>query len=204
MLRLIPKDTSFFSMFSVISDNLITGARMLVDLFANYQNVENRIGEIRRIERENDELTHEILTKLNQTFITPFDREDIHQLASKLDDVLDFIYASAVRLMMYRITNPPPAAGELASIILMQTQEVQKAVSLMQKNGNILAHCVEINRLENEADMVSQQAIARLFEGEKDPISLIKIKELLEFLERATDKAEDVANVLETVVLKNA
>lgn len=191
-------------MFSVISDNLITGARMLVDLFANYQNVENRIGEIRRIERENDELTHEILTKLNQTFITPFDREDIHQLASKLDDVLDFIYASAVRLMMYRITNPPPAAGELASIILMQTQEVQKAVSLMQKNGNILAHCVEINRLENEADMVSQQAIARLFEGEKDPISLIKIKELLEFLERATDKAEDVANVLETVVLKNA
>ena len=104
---------------------------------------------------------------------------------------------------MYRITAPPPAAGELARIILMQSQELQKAVSLMQKNGNILAHCVEINRLENEADLVSQRAIARLFECEKDPINLIKVKELLEFLERATDKAEDVANVLETVVLKN-
>ena len=105
--------------------------------------------------------------------------------------------------VMYRITAPPSVAGELAAIILKLCQELQKAVSLMQKNGNILAHCVEINRLENEADLVAQQAIAKLFEGEKDPINLIKIKELLEFLERATDKAEDVANVLETVVLKN-
>jgi predicted phosphate transport protein (TIGR00153 family) len=203
MIRLIPKDTSFFQMFSAMSDNLIAGARALVDLFADYQNVNQKIDEVRRIEREGDELTHAILTKLNQTFITPFDREDIHQLASKLDDVLDFINASGDRIVMYRITDPPPAAGELARIILMQSQELQKAVSLMQKNGNILAHCVEINRLENEADLVAQQAIARLFEYEKDPINLIKIKELLEFLERATDKAEDVANVLETVVLKN-
>jgi predicted phosphate transport protein (TIGR00153 family) len=203
MVRLIPKDTSFFQMFSAMSDNLIAGARALEDLFADYQDVARKIDEIHRIEREGDELTHAILTKLNQTFITPFDREDIHQLASKLDDVLDFINAAGARIVMYRITAPPPAAGELAKIILMQSQELQKAVSLMQKNGNILAHCVEINRLENEADMVAQQAIARLFEYEKDPINLIKVKELLEFLERATDKAEDVANVLETVVLKN-
>ena len=203
MVRLTPKDNSFFRMFSAMSDNLIAGARALVDLFANYEDVEKKIEEVRRIERDGDELTHAILTKLNQTFITPFDREDIHQLASKLDDVLDFINAAGARLVMYRITTPPPAAGELAKIILMQSQELQKAVSLMQKNGNILAHCVEINRLENEADLVSQQAIAKLFECEKDPINLIKIKELLEFLERATDKAEDVANVLETVVLKN-
>ncbi len=203
MVRLIPKDTSFFQMFSAMSDNLIAGARALVDLFADYRDVESRIDAVRRIEREGDELTHAILTKLNQTFITPFDREDIHQLASKLDDVLDFINASGARLVMYRIVDPPPAAGPLAKIILAQCQELQKAVSLMQKNGNILAHCVEINRLENEADMVSQQAIAKLFESEKDPITLIKVKELLEFLERATDKAEDVANVLETVVLKN-
>ena len=186
-----------------MSNNLIAGAQALTDLFAHYENVESKIEDIRRIEREGDELTHQILTKLNQTFITPFDREDIHQLASKLDDVLDFINASGARIAMYRITNPPPAAGELARLILMQCQELQKAVSLMQKDGNILSHCVEINRLENEADMVSQQAIARLFEYEKDPINLIKVKELLEFLERATDKAEDVANVLETVVLKN-
>jgi uncharacterized protein len=203
MVRLIPKDTSFFQMFSAMSDNLISGAQTLVDLFADYKDVDKKIEDIRRIERAGDELTHEILTKLNQTFITPFDREDIHQLASKLDDVLDFVNASGARLVMYRITAPPAAAGELARIILMQCQELQKAVSLMQKNGNILGHCVEINRLENEADMVSQQAIAKLFEYEKDPINLIKVKELLEFLERATDKAEDVANVLETVVLKN-
>jgi len=203
MVRLIPKDTSFFQMFSAMSDNLIAGARTLVDLFADYKDVDKKIDEVRRIEREGDELTHAILTKLNQTFITPFDREDIHQLASKLDDVLDFINASGARLVLYRITAPPPAAGDLAKIILMQSQELQKAVSLMQKNGNILSHCVEINRLENEADLISQQAIAKLFESEKDPINLIKVKELLEFLERATDKAEDVANVLETVVLKN-
>jgi len=203
MFSLIPRDNSFFAMFSAMSDNNIAGARALVHLFANYQDVEKQIEQIHRIERDGDELTHAILTKLNQTFITPFDREDIHELASKLDDVLDFINAAASRIAMYRISTPPPAAGELANIILMQSQELQKAVSLMQKNGNILSHCVEINRLENEADVVAQQAIAILFEHEKDPINLIKIKELLEFLERATDKAEDVANVLETVVLKN-
>jgi predicted phosphate transport protein (TIGR00153 family) len=203
MFRFIPKDNSFFAMFSAMSDNLIVGARTLVDLFANYHDVETKIAQIHRIERDGDELTHAILTRLNQTFITPFDREDIHELASKLDDVLDFINAASARLVMYRITTPPAAAGELATIILMQSQKLQEAVSLMQNNGNILAHCVEINRLENEADQISQHAIASLFEYEKDPINLIKIKELLEFLERATDKAEDVANVLETVVLKN-
>lgn len=203
MVQLIPKDTSFFRMFSAMSDNLILGARALTDLFADYRDVELKIDSIRKIEREGDELTHAILTKLNQTFITPFDREDIYQLASKLDDVLDFIHTATTRIQMYRITAPPPAAAELAKIILMQSEELQRAVSLMQKNGNILVHCVEINRLENEADNVAQQAIANLFEHEKDPITLIKIKELIEFLERATDKAEDVANVLESVVLKN-
>jgi predicted phosphate transport protein (TIGR00153 family) len=203
MVRLIPKDNSFFQMFSAMSDNVIAGARALADLFADYRDVKTKIEEVQRIEREGDELTHAILTKLNQTFITPFDREDIHQLASSLDDVLDFINAAGSRLVMYRITVPPPAAGELAKMILLQSVELHKAVSLLQKNGDILAHCVEINRLENEADQIAQQGIAELFDIEKDPINLIKIKELLEFLERATDKAEDAANVLETVVLKN-
>jgi predicted phosphate transport protein (TIGR00153 family) len=203
MVRLIPRDDSFFHMFSAMSDNVIAGAKALVDLFVNYQDVERKIEHIRQIEREGDELTHKVLTKLNQTFITPFDREDIHQLASKLDDVLDFINAACSRIAMYRITTPPVAAGVLARIILMQSEEMQKAVSLMHKNGNILVHCVEINRLENEADQVAEHGIAKLFDEEKDPINVIKHKELLEFLERATDKAEDVANVLETVVLKN-
>src|SRR5690348_15361827 len=199
MVHFIPRDTSFFQMFSDMSDNLIAGAQTLVDLFEKYDHVDQKIDRIRQIERQGDELTHGILTKLNQTFITPFDREDIHELASKLDDVLDFINTACARIAMYKITNPPPAAGQLARIILMQSQEMQKAVSLLKKNGNILAHCVEINRLENEADQVMQNAIARLFEGETNPINLIKGKELLEYLERATDKAEDVANVLETV-----
>jgi predicted phosphate transport protein (TIGR00153 family) len=204
MISIIPKDATFFRMFAEMSDNLIAGARILVDLFGNYRDVQQRIGELHRIEHAGDDLTHKILTRLNQTFITPLDREDIHQLAVSLDDVLDFIYAAGARLVMYRISSPPSAAGDLANIILLQCRELQSGVSLLQrKNGNVLAHCVEINRLENEADQVSQQAIAKLFDGEKDPITLLKTKELLEFLERATDKAEDVANVLETVVLKN-
>ncbi|MBZ5573156.1 MAG: DUF47 family protein [Acidobacteriia bacterium] len=204
MVRLIPRDTSFFSMFSEMSSNLIAGARTMVDLFADYRDVESKVEEIRRIEHVGDDLTHAILTKLNQTFITPLDREDIHRLASSFDDVLDFINAAGARIIMYHITKPPPAAGELAKIILLQSQELQKAVALLRKNGDMLAHCVEINRLENEADQISRYAIAKLFENEKDPITLIKTKELIEFLEMATDRAEDVADVLETVVLKNA
>jgi predicted phosphate transport protein (TIGR00153 family) len=191
-------------MFASMSSNLIAAARMLVDLFADYRDVETKIQEIRRIEHVGDEMTHSLMRKLNQTFITPFDREDIHALASSLDDVVDFINAACARIIMYRITNPPAEAGALARLILAQSEEVGKAVTHLQKSDAVLAHCVEINRLENEADQVSRVAIARLFEQEKDPINLIKIKELLEFLETATDKAEDVANVLETVVLKNA
>ena len=204
MVRLIPKDTSFFAMFSGMSNNLIAGARAMVDLFSDYRDLEMKVQEIRRIEHVGDEMTHAILRKLNQTFITPFDREDIHKLASSLDDVLDCLNAAGARIIMYRITVPPPEAAEIARLTLAQTQELEKAVSLLQKNGDVLGHCVEINRLENEADLVSRAAIARLFDQEKDPINLIKTKELIEILETATDRAEDVADVLETVVLKNA
>jgi predicted phosphate transport protein (TIGR00153 family) len=191
-------------MFAAMSNNLIDAARALVDLFADYRDVDAKIEEIRRIEHLGDEMTHSIMRKLNQTFITPFDREDIHTLASSLDDVVDFINAACARILMYRITDPPSEAGTLARLILAQAEELGKAVSNLQKSELVLARCVEINRLENEADQVSRVAIARLFEQETDPITLIKIKELLEFLETATDKAEDVADVLETVVLKNA
>ena len=204
MIRLIPKDTSFFEMFAAMSNNLIDAARALVDLFADYHNVEAKIEGIRQIEHRGDEMTHSIMRKLNQTFITPFDREDIHTLASSLDDVVDFINAACARIVMYRITDPPAEAGQLARLILAQCEELEKAVTNLQKSDDVLRHCVEINRLENEADQVSRVAIARLFEHETNPITLIKIKELLEFLETATDKAEDVADVLETVVLKNA
>jgi hypothetical protein len=204
MTPLIPRDNTFFDMFAQMSDNLIAGARAMVDLFADYRDVETKVSEIRRIERTGDEMTHAVLTKLNQTFITPFDREDIHQLASSLDDVLDFLNAAGARILMYRITNPPPVALDLSRLILLQAQELSRALPLLRKNGDILTHCVEINRIENEADVISRAAIGQLFDQEKDPITLIKNKELIEFLESATDRAEDVANVLETVVLKNS
>ena len=204
MVRFIPRDISFFSMFSEISNNLIGGARALVDLFDHYENIPEKIAEIKRIEHIGDDLTHTVLTKLNQTFITPFDREDILRLASSLDDVLDFMHAASDRIAMYKITDPPPAAAQLAKLILRQSEELGRAVAHLQKNGDVLAHCVEIKRIENEADGVSREAIGKLFDYDVDAIHLIKTKELLEVLERATDKAEDVANVLETVVLKNA
>jgi predicted phosphate transport protein (TIGR00153 family) len=149
-------------------------------------------------------MTHNIIRMLNQTFITPFDREDIHRLSSSLDDVLDFVNAAAVRMTLYRIINPPPAAADLATLIVTQAEELSKAVAVLEENQKVLDHCVEVNRLENEADRVSRKAIAELFEHEKDPIQLIKLKELYEVLETATDKAEDAANVLEAVALKSA
>ena len=204
MVRIIPRDTTFFVMFGDIAENLISGATVLVNLFEHYEGTEEKTTEIKRIEHVGDDLTHSVLTKLNQTFITPFDREDIHHLASSLDDVLDFINAAAERIAMYKITDPPPAAAQLSKLILAQCRELAQAVSHLQKNGDVLARCVEIKRFENEADVVSREAIGKLFDIEKDPITLIKSKELLEVLETATDKAEDAANVLETVVVKNA
>ena len=190
-------DVGFFALFSQTSENLISCARVLVELFADYQNVEEKIRKSAASSIAGDDMTHGIMTKLNQTFITPFDREDIHRLASSLDDVLDFIYAAGARLVMYKITQPPPAAARLAGSSCCRARNWSKAVSLLEKNEHVLQHCVEINRLENEADQVSARPLPSLFENEKDPIELIKMKELIEVLENATDKAEDAANVLE-------
>jgi uncharacterized protein Yka (UPF0111/DUF47 family) len=144
------------------------------------------------------------MTRLNQTFITPFDREDIHRLGSSLDDVLDFVYAAGERLVMYKITSVPPAAAELAGVVIRQGEQLCEAMSHLGKSDNVMPYCVEINRLENEADRIARGALAHLFETEKDPITLIKMKELFEVLETATDKAEDAANVIESVVVKSA
>jgi predicted phosphate transport protein (TIGR00153 family) len=205
MVRLIPKDTRFFDIFAEMVSNLAEGARLLKETLEDFQDIERRVQRLKDIEHRGDEMTHNVLTKLNQTFITPLDREDIYRLASSLDDVLDFVYAAGVRLVMYKITSAPPAASQLAEIIVKQTDQLMNAVTrLEKKHDRVLEYCVEINRLENEADQVARTAIAALFEKEKDPISLIKLKELYEVLENATDKAEDAANVLEGVVLKSA
>jgi len=205
MVRLVPRETKFFDMFAEMTSNLMDGANVLKGLFQNYSDVPVAVQKIKDIEHKGDDMTHAVVIKLNQTFITPFDREDIHQLASALDDVLDFINSTADRLLMYKIDYAPNAALKLADVILRQSDELSKAVNLLEKNQQkVLEHCVEVNRLENEADTITRDAIGRLFQEEKDPIQLIKIKELLEVLETATDKAEDAANVLETVILKSA
>jgi len=202
-MRLIPRESKFFRMFSEVSQNLTQGARLLHDILKNPANMEPRLDQLQAIEHRGDEMTHGIITALNQTFITPFDREDIHRLTSSLDDVLDFVNAAGVRLRLYKIKTPPSIAAELAAMIVEQSEELAQGVSLLEKNKLVLEHCVEVHRLENEADRLSRNAIADLFDNEKDPIHLIKIKELYEVLETATDKAEDAANVLETVALKS-
>lgn len=203
-MRFIPKETKFFDLFAELSTNLNAGAVLLRNILEDPRDVKNRVDRMQEIEHEGDRATHAIIAKLNQTFITPFDREDIHRLASSLDDVLDFVNAAALRLVMYKIAQPGPAAAELAGIIVLQAEELAKGVSLLEKNNGVIKHCDEVNRLEDDADNVSRKAIAQLFESEKDPIQLIKMKELYEVLEYATDKAEDAANVLEAIVLKSA
>ncbi len=206
MVRIIPREAKFFDMFAEMAENMTEAAKLLTHVLNTVSVPEINAGvkKIKEHEHIGDEMTHAVLKKLNQTFITPFDREDIHKLASSLDDVLDFINAAAVRMSLYKIENPPAAAGKLAALIVRQSEELTKAVRLLEKQNHVLDHCVEINNLEDQADQICREAIAHLFEHEKDPITLIKFKELYEVLETATDKAEDAANVLEAVVLKSA
>jgi hypothetical protein len=204
MVRLIPRETKFFDMFTEMALNLIEGARLMKSLLENYQDVPAQVAKLKDIEHRGDDMTHTLLTKLNSTFITPFDREDIHRLASSIDDVLDLLNAAGDRMMVYKITSVPPETAKLAALILQQSEEIERAVGGLEKQQHVLEHCVEINRLENEADRITREAVGHLFDTEKDPIQLIKIKELFEVLELATDKAEDAANVLEAVILKSA
>jgi predicted phosphate transport protein (TIGR00153 family) len=204
MIRFIPRETKFFDLFAELSNAMNEGARLLRGILEDPHDLEVRVEEMQAIEHRGDKAIHAIMTKLNQSFITPFDREDIYHLASSLDDVLDFMNTAATRLVMYKIEKTTAAAAELAGILVLQSEELARGVSLLEKNGKVMQHCDEVNRLEDEADNVSRKAIGALFEHEKDPIQLIKMKELYEVLETATDKAEDAANVLEAIVLKSA
>jgi hypothetical protein len=204
MRRLLPREESFFEMFIELSENIHAGAQAMVALLENYTNVGVQVEVIKGLEHKGDTITHNLMTKLNQTFITPFDREDIHELSSKIDDVLDLTDAVASRLVTYRVDRVRPGVAELAKILMQSTAEIVKAIKVLEKPDNILEHCIEINRLENEGDRLSRALIAQLFEEEKDPVQIIKWKEIIETLEIAIDKCEDVANVLETVTLKSA
>ncbi|MGH9861934.1 MAG: DUF47 domain-containing protein [Candidatus Acidiferrales bacterium] len=203
LARLLPRERSFFALFTELTTNIAEGARALAALFRDYRDVPAQVDKIKDIEHKGDQLTHQIITRLNQTFITPLDREDIHELTTKLDDVLDLIDAVATRLVIYRVNTLRPGAVELADVLVRATDEIHAAVRRLEKPDGIIEHCIEIKRLENLGDATVRAAMARLFEEEKNPVELLKWKEILEVLETATDKCEDVANVLEAVVLKS-
>jgi predicted phosphate transport protein (TIGR00153 family) len=202
--RILPRETTFFDLFVQQAENVHQAAIALVQGLENFQDPSANADRIEKFEHIGDTITHSIITRLNQTFITPFDREDIHELASKIDDVIDLMDAVATRLVTYRVQSIRPGVAELAATVRDSTAEMVAAVRLIEKQDHILDHCIEINRLENVADRQSRALIGMLFDQEKDPVQIIKWKEIIETLEYATDKCEDVANVIETVTLKNA
>ncbi len=207
---LLPKDDKFFSYFEKDVDNLYSAAKVFRDLMSNAISKEERAQKIRRIEEiehHGDELTHQIFSELGANFITPFDREDIHELTSKLDDILDFIQGAANRIILYRVDTISPEQERLAALIYDAIVELRQAIYYLRDFRNadkIRESLVRINSMENEADDLFERAIADLFENCKDPILLIKTKELLVSLETATDQCEDAANAIESIIVKNA
>jgi uncharacterized protein len=201
--RLIPREEKFYSDFQALADELQHGARLLEQMLAPERPIWGKADEIKEVEHKCDFLTHEIIQRLNRTFVTPLDREDIHALARSLDDVMDAIDASATLIRLYRIDSVRFGVRELAENITKCTKEVRLALDALEQHKGVATHAVEINRLENEADRTHQEAVGRLFEDEKDPLVVMKWKETLDFLEAATDRCEDVANVLEGVVVKH-
>lgn len=205
MFGLIPKEERFFEMFQEMGHIVVSGAERLKLMLEDYDNLVEGQRAIKDIEHEGDAQKKRIITMLNTTFITPFDREDIYALATALDCILNLIDASAQRFVMYRVEKPTVEAKELTFIIVQCCHTINSALNhLGKRHDDICEQCVEINSLENEADKVCREAISRLFDDEKDPIQLIKWKEIYEILERTTDKCEDAANILESVVVKNA
>lgn len=202
--RLMPKSPSFSNAFTSLAENTHEGSAVFVEMLDHFDGTEKFVDQIKDIEHAGDNMTHALLTHLNQTFITPFDREDIYMLAGRIDDVLDLIDAAARAFATYRIAKIRPGVSDLAKILHQATGKVVAAVHVLGKKDHVLDHCIEINRLENEGDRLSRTLIAELFDEEKDPVQIIKWKEIIETIETAVDKCEDVANVIETITLKNA
>ncbi len=202
--KLLPREAGFHDLFVELAENVYAAAQAMVVMLENFSNPAADAEKIKNLEHANDTLTHKLMNKLNRTFITPFDREDIHELASEIDDVLDLTDAAASRLVTYHVEKIRPGVADLARVLVDATREMLAAVRVLEQNDHVLEHCIEINRLENEADRLCRNLIANLFEQEKDPVQIIKWKEIIEVLETATDKCEDVANVVETITLKNA
>lgn len=201
---LLPREDQYFTLFSQMTAKMQEGSNALVELTqGNSVNFESIAKKIKDAEHGCDAITHEITTKLNKSFITPFDREDIYALSVALDDVLDYVDAGARAILMYNIKEITEHAKHLAKVIQSLTIEINSAVSMLSKPTNLNQHIVEIHRLENEADDVYFRAIGELFQKSNDPIEVIKWKELYEILESATDRCESVANIIESIMLKH-
>jgi predicted phosphate transport protein (TIGR00153 family) len=207
-LRLIPKEENFFVMFVEQAETIVEAADLLTDLFHNFTDMDRKVMAVNKIEHKADEITHRIAEKLNLTFITPIDQEDIHDLASALDDIVDYIDATVERLALYKVKEPTEDAVHLANILHRAAEETRTAVgelSRFKKNTATMKQCwIEVNRLENQGDTASRMAIANLFENESNAIEVLKWKEIYEHLETAIDKCEDVVNILEQIVLKHS
>jgi predicted phosphate transport protein (TIGR00153 family) len=204
---LIPKEYGFFEVFDKHASTLVEGAEILVEMLENFTDIPVKARKLKEAEHRADEITHNTLEMLHKTFITPIDRDQIHQLISNMDDVIDYIDGAARRLIIYGVTEIPPDLVELAKILHRSTLEVQKAVGSLKNLKNakdIMASCIEINKLENDGDSVRDAAIAKLFKEEKDAVKVLVWKEIYEGVETAIDRCEDVANIIEGVVLENA
>jgi len=205
-MGLFPKTVDFFEIFDRAALNITKAGVLLVALMENFDRLEERAKEIYEVEQEGDILTHEIMKNLNKTFITPIDREDLYALASSLDDILDLIWGAVDRLVVFKITEATKEAVSMAKDIQTTTEVIHKAIHKLKEKqyGHVQEYCIEINRLENLIDRDFRDALGKLFDEIKDPILIIKWKEIYEHLENASDKCEDVANVLESIVLKHA
>ena len=203
-LRLIPREERFFDLFVEDASNVLGAARLLEAMLRAYDVLERRAGEIRDAEHRGDELSHEIGHRLEATFVTPFDREEIYALISGLDDVLDFIEEVADTFVLYRIEAPTSVAVQQASIIVRQCEQLHEALTHLRGFKGLDKYWIEVHRLENEGDSLARQAIADLFSGGGDPVEIIKWKEVYGLLESTIDKCEDVANIIERITIKHA
>jgi predicted phosphate transport protein (TIGR00153 family) len=203
-LPLIPREEKFFDMFVEDASNVLTAARTLESFFASYEDRERIAAQLRELEHRGDQLSHDIGHRLESTFVTPFDREDIHNLISRLDDVLDLIEEVADTCILYRIEEPTDVARQQAEIVTKQCVQIGDALQHLRAFRGLEKYWIEIHRLENDGDQVARQAVAALFRNGGDPLNLIKWKDVYGLLENAIDACEDVANVIERIVVKHA
>jgi predicted phosphate transport protein (TIGR00153 family) len=205
--KLMPKEIVFFDYFERMAAKILEGCTAVLELLEDCTNVAEKARRIKVIEHEGDLITHQCIEMLHKTFITPFDRDSIHRLITKMDDILDLAEAVSDRISVYEMASPTDEARQLARVLVFSVEEVSKAVRGLRNMKNaesILSQCVEINRLENEADTLLRVAVGKLFKTERDPLMVMKWKELYEGLEEATDRCEDVANLVEGIVLEFA